>query len=39
MWELYDVRADFSLADDLAAKNPQKLVELQALFMKEAEAQ
>ncbi|MGH7340486.1 MAG: arylsulfatase, partial [Candidatus Rokuibacteriota bacterium] len=37
VWELYDVRADFSLADDLAAKNPKKLAELQALFMKEAE--
>jgi arylsulfatase A-like enzyme len=24
-WELYDVRSDFSLASDLAAKNPQKL--------------
>ena len=37
VWELYDTRNDFSLADDLAAKNPQKLKELQALFMKEAE--
>jgi arylsulfatase len=37
VWELYDVRADFSLADDLAPKNPEKLAELQALFMKEAE--
>jgi arylsulfatase len=36
VWELYDVRADFSLADELAAKNPQKLAELKALFMKEA---
>jgi arylsulfatase len=36
-WELYDTRADFSLADDLAAKNPKKLKELQALFIKEAE--
>jgi len=35
-WELYDVRADFSLASDLAAKNPKKLAELQALFLKEA---
>jgi arylsulfatase len=35
-WELYDTRKDFSLADDLAAKNPAKLRELQALFMKEA---
>jgi len=37
VWELYDVRADFSLANDLAAKNPAKLKEMQALFMKEAE--
>ncbi len=37
VWELYDVRNDFSLATDLAAKNPKKLKELQALFMKEAE--
>ena len=36
VWELYDVRADFSLANDLAAKNPKKLTEMQALFMKEA---
>jgi arylsulfatase len=36
-WELYDVRSDFSLATDLAAKNPKKLAELQAVFMKEAE--
>jgi arylsulfatase A-like enzyme len=37
IWELYDTRADFSLVNDLAAKNPRKLAELQALFMKEAE--
>ena len=37
VWELFEVRSDFSLADDLAAKNPKKLAELQALFMKEAE--
>lgn len=36
IWELYDTRQDFSLANDLAAKNPAKLKELQALFMKEA---
>ncbi len=35
-WELFDVRLDFSLANDLAAKNPKKLAELQALFLKEA---
>jgi arylsulfatase len=37
IWELYDTRNDFSLVNDLAAKNPQKLAELQAMFMKEAE--
>lgn len=37
VWELYDVDHDFSQADDLAAQNPKKLKELQALFMKEAE--
>jgi arylsulfatase len=35
-WQLYDVRSDFSLANDLAASNPKKLAELQALFLKEA---
>jgi arylsulfatase len=35
-WELFDVRSDFSLANNLAAKNPKKLAELQALFLKEA---
>jgi arylsulfatase A-like enzyme len=35
-WELYDTRADFSLLNDLAAKNPSKLEEMQAHFMKEA---
>ncbi len=37
VWELYDVRSDFSLVNDLAAKNPQKLAELQKVFMQEAE--
>jgi len=37
VWQLYDVRSDFSLAQDVAAKHPQKLAELQALFMAEAE--
>ncbi len=36
IWELYDTRTDFSLANDLAAKNPVKLKEMQDLFMKEA---
>jgi arylsulfatase len=35
-WELYHVAEDFSQADDLAAKNPQKLKELQAVFDAEA---
>lgn len=37
VWELYDTRSDFSLADDLAAENPRKLGEMQALFMKKGE--
>lgn len=36
VWELYDVRKDFSLSNDLAKANPKKLVEMQKLFMKEA---
>ena len=35
-WELYDTRADFSLASDLAGKNPEKLKEMQELFIEEA---
>jgi arylsulfatase len=35
-WQLYNVRKDFSLANDLAAKNPQKLDELKAIFLAEA---
>jgi arylsulfatase len=35
-WQLYDVRSDFSLASDLAAQNPAKLAEMQALFLTEA---
>jgi arylsulfatase len=35
-WELYDTRSDFSLTNDLAARNPSKLKEMQALFLKEA---
>jgi arylsulfatase len=35
-WELYDIRNDFSLANDQAAANPAKLKELQEVFMKEA---
>jgi arylsulfatase len=35
-WELYNVAEDFSQANDLAAKHPDKLKELQALFDVEA---
>ena len=35
-WELYDLRNDFSQANNLAAQNPQKLAELQKLFLAEA---
>jgi arylsulfatase len=36
-WELYHLDADFSQADDLAAQDPAKLKELQALFLEEAQ--
>ena len=36
VWELYRVADDFSEANDLAAKNPAKLKELQDVFTKEA---
>jgi arylsulfatase len=35
-WELYDTRSDFSLANDLAKQNPEKLKKMQDLFMTEA---
>src|SRR4030095_3418189 len=35
-WELYNIAEDYSQANDLAAKNPDKLKELQALFLSEA---
>jgi arylsulfatase len=35
-WELYDTRTDFSLANDLAGSNPEKLKEMRELFIKEA---
>jgi arylsulfatase len=35
-WELYDTSTDFSLVNDLAAQEPEKLAELQALFLSEA---
>ncbi len=36
-WELYNTLDDFSLTSDLSAQNPEKLKDMQALFMKEAE--
>jgi arylsulfatase A-like enzyme len=36
VWELYNINEDFSQANNLAAKNPQKLEELKKLFMEEA---
>jgi arylsulfatase A-like enzyme len=36
-WELYDLTKDFTQSEDLAAKNPDKLKEMQELFWKEAE--
>jgi arylsulfatase A-like enzyme len=36
IWELYDTSSDFSLTNDLASKNPDKLKEMQELFLKEA---
>src|SRR5262249_37217427 len=35
-WELYDTTKDFSQADDLATKNPEKLQEMKDLWWKEA---
>ncbi len=36
VWELYDLRRDFSQANNLAAKEPARLAEMQALFTKVA---
>lgn len=36
VWELYDMSNDFSQANDLAAKNPQKLAELKKIFLQQA---
>ena len=36
VWELYNVDKDFSQADNLAAQQPEKLKELQAVFTQEA---
>ena len=37
VWQLFHADSDFSLSTDLAAQNPEKLKEMQALFMSEAE--
>ncbi len=36
-WELYNLAEDFSQYNDLSAQNPDKLKEMQALFLVEAE--
>ena len=36
-WELYNINEDFSQNRDLAAENPEKLKQLQQIFMTEAE--
>jgi arylsulfatase len=36
VWELYNVNEDFSLSNDVAAKYPEKVKELKALFAVEA---
>jgi hypothetical protein len=35
-WELYNLTADYSQANDLAAKMPDKVKQMQALFLEEA---
>ena len=37
IWDLYDVREDFSLTKNLASKEPELLENLQDLFMEEAQ--
>ncbi|HXV32940.1 MAG TPA: arylsulfatase [Gaiellaceae bacterium] len=36
VWELYDTNTDWSQAHDLAAEQPERLAELQELFLEEA---
>ena len=36
VWELYDIRTDFSQAHDVAAQHPERLAALQELFLVEA---
>jgi arylsulfatase A-like enzyme len=37
IWGLYDTGKDFSLVNDLSANHPEKLADMQALFLEEAE--
>lgn len=37
IWDLYNTTEDFSLSKNLATENPEKLKELQRLFMSDAE--
>jgi arylsulfatase len=36
-WELFDTRSDYSLTRDVSSEYPEKLEEMKALFMQEAE--
>eukprot|EP00933_Yihiella_yeosuensis_P034505 TRINITY_DN2798_c1_g3_i1.p1 TRINITY_DN2798_c1_g3~~TRINITY_DN2798_c1_g3_i1.p1 ORF type:complete len:834 (+),score=169.59 TRINITY_DN2798_c1_g3_i1:64-2502(+) len=36
VWELYDLRSDFTQANDLAKKNPKKLSEMKQMFLTQA---
>ena len=38
VWELYNIKTDFSQADNLAAKEPKRLEAMKAQFLKEAKA-
>ena len=38
VWELYDLTRDFSQANDLAVKEPERLAEMKELFLAEAKA-
>jgi arylsulfatase len=38
VWELYDLTKDFSQADDLSGKEPQRLANMKKLFLAEAKA-
>jgi len=36
-WQLFDTRNDYSLTQDLSAEQPEKLAEMKALFLEEAD--